>query len=278
MLQDINPKLFINSYKVCTPTDESKILTFKGRDVLMSVDRDRDFTVPTFFDLSKSNIDLDENFIYLFSIDDEPYFWHPEFDVDIKATSYEPILRSSTPFLKDEQFAISVGYQLGTWYETNRYCGRCTHKMEVALDERALYCPQCSNRVYPRINPAIIVAVIDGENILMTKYARGEYTERALIAGFCEIGETLEQTVMREVREETGVCVKDIRYFSSQPWGFASDILMGFIANLDGSSQLKMDKNELCYAEWVNRKDIYEEDDDLSLTRSLIIAFKQGKF
>ena len=123
----------------------------------------------------------------------------------------------------------------------------------------------------------MIVSVRDGDRLLMTRYAGpGAYRHRALIAGFCEIGETAEQTVAREVLEEAGVRVKNIRYYKSQPWGFASDLLLGFVCDLDGSPELHMDGQELSSAEWVTRADSYEEDDQISLTREMIIAFKNG--
>ena len=81
-----------------------------------------------------------------------------------------------------------------------------------------LYCEKCGSRVYPRINPAVIIAVTKGSKLLMTKYAGRTYTRYALVAGFTEIGETLEQTVAREVMEETGIRVKNLRYYKSQPW------------------------------------------------------------
>ena len=142
--------------------------------------------------------------------------------------------------------------------------------------ERALNCCKCGNKIYPRINPAVIVGVVNGDKILITRYKRG-YAHNALVAGFTEIGETLEQTVEREVMEETGIKVKNIRYYKSQPWGMAQDILIGFFCDADGECDIHMDKNELKYAEWVSREDIVLQPNNLSLTNEMMKMFKEGK-
>lgn len=138
----------------------------------------------------------------------------------------------------------------------------------------------CGNLVFPKIAPAIIVGVTNGDKLLMTKYANREYKRYALIAGFTEIGETPEQTVEREVFEEAGVKVKNIRYYKSQPWGFDSNLLLGYFAELDGDSHITMDTEELSTAEWIRREAIETEQDDrvnLSLTREMMMVFKNGK-
>lgn len=136
-------------------------------------------------------------------------------------------------------------------------------------------CTKCGNVIYPRINPAVIVGVINDDKILITKYRSG-YAHNALVAGFTEIGETLEQTVMREVMEETGVKVKNIRYYKSQPWGMASDLLVGFYCDVDGDDTIHMDSSELKYAEWVKREDVVLQPSDLSLTNEMMKMFMDG--
>ena len=128
--------------------------------------------------------------------------------------------------------------------------------------------------VYPRINPAVIVGVIKGDCLLITRYRTG-YGHNALVAGFTEIGETLEQTVEREVMEETGVRVKNIRYYKSQPWGIAQDLLAGFYCDADGDGEIRLNEDELKYAEWVPREEIVLQPNDLSLTNEMMKQFKQ---
>ena len=130
--------------------------------------------------------------------------------------------------------------------------------------------------VYPRINPAVIVGVTDGDRLLLTKYRGRAYKKYALVAGFTEIGESFEQTVAREVMEETGLKVKNIRYYKSQPWGFADNILAGYFCEVDGDPTIRMDQEELSVAEWFQRDAIPVEPEDLSLTNEMIIHFKQG--
>ena len=137
-------------------------------------------------------------------------------------------------------------------------------------------CPACGNIIYPRINPAVIVGVIKGDSILITRYRTG-YGHNALVAGFTEIGETLEETVKREVFEETGVSVKNIRYYKSQPWGMAQDILVGYYCDVDGDATIRMDANELRYAEWVKREDVVLQPNSLSLTNEMMRMFRDGK-
>ena len=107
--------------------------------------------------------------------------------------------------------------------------------------------------------------MISGEQILITKYKSG-FRHNALIAGFTEIGETVEETVRREVMEEVGLRVKNIRYYKSQPWGIAMDILMGFYCEVDGDPTIHRYDRELGYAEWVQRKEIILQPSDHSLS------------
>ena len=129
---------------------------------------------------------------------------------------------------------------------------------------------------YPKICPAVIIGVTDGDRILMSKYAGRTYKKYALLAGFTEIGETVEQTVAREVMEEVGLKVKNIRYYKSQPWAFSDTLLMGFYCDLDGEDKITLDQNELALAEWFEREEIPVEPSRDSLTNEMIIQFKNG--
>lgn len=136
-------------------------------------------------------------------------------------------------------------------------------------------CASCGEVFYPRINPAVIVGVTDGDRLLITRYLRG-YGHNALVAGFAEIGETLEETVAREVMEETGLRVKNIRYYKSQPWGIASDLLTGFFCDVDGDTQVKLDGQELKSAVWTPREEITWQPPEYSLTADMMKAFHEG--
>ena len=135
------------------------------------------------------------------------------------------------------------------WQNTNRYCGRCGGKMTDKKDERAKLCPECSHVVYPRISPAVITAVFQGDRILLAHNRNFRTGFYSLIAGFVEPGETLEQSVRREIQEEVGLQVKNIRYVGSQPWSFPDSLMMAFTAEYD-SGEITPDKTEITDADW----------------------------
>lgn len=305
MIQDIGEGLLRNEYaRKREPREGDMIFAFRGRNVLVctkDIDGDgvRDITVPTVtgFDggtpgAGRRSADItvpsvagfdgqkDMFLQYLFEVggmacfllmNEDPAAEAPE----IPGFSYEKlsVLRRSRP--RPLSFAGETAYQLFCWYRDNRYCGRCGHRMNFGEEERNMVCPVCGNRSYPRIMPAVIVGVTDGERILMTRYRGREYHGHALIAGFCEIGETGEDTVRREVFEEAGVRVKNIRYYKSQPWGFDSDLLLGYYCELDGDDTIRMEEDELSAAEWVRREDIKDRFENMSLTNEMIVRFRE---
>lgn len=135
------------------------------------------------------------------------------------------------------------------WNRVNQYCGCCGHKSIDKKDERAKICPNCGNTVYPRISPATITAVIRDGQILLAHNSNFKKDLYSLIAGFVEPGETLEQCVEREIKEEVGIKVKNIRYFSSQPWSFPDSLMMAFTAEYD-SGEIMVDNREITDAAW----------------------------
>ena len=169
--------------------------------------------------------------MYLFSIDEQDCFL-----AECKETPVGYRYIHPRDFLHQDVknhvniYAAFTAFHLQKWYRDNRYCGKCGNKTEHDHRERAMRCPKCGNIIYPRINPAVIIGITEKDRILLTRYAHG-YTNNALVAGFTEIGETLEETVKREAYEETGLKVKNIRYYKSQPWGIAQDILRGLQQN-----------------------------------------------
>ena len=139
-------------------------------------------------------------------------------------------------------------------------------------------CPKCGSMEFPKICPAVIIGVTHGDKILMSKYAGREYTKYALLAGFAEIGEPIEDTVKREVMEEVGLKVKNIRYYKSQPWSLSDTLLMGFFCDLDGDDEnVILDEEELALAEWFERDKMPVEPEGVSLTNEMMMAFKNKK-
>jgi NAD+ diphosphatase len=135
------------------------------------------------------------------------------------------------------------------WSSMNQYCGCCGHKMTDKRDERAKVCPSCGNIVYPRIAPATITAVFRDGKILLAHNSNFRNGLYGLIAGYVEPGETLEQCVEREIREEVGIKVKNVRYLSSQPWPFPDSLMMGFAADYE-SGEITVDQCEITDADW----------------------------
>ncbi len=282
MIQDIGDLRFDNSYLDYLAEDSDYALAFDRWNCLSG---SGGAPVPSVGEICAALGTTSVELIYAFSIGDMRFFIVPTWEcgtgdpekLESAGLAYRSIHELFDADGNVWKFAFATGLHLSRWYSMNRFCGRCGERLVHAEGERALHCAKCGNHMYPRINPAVIVAVTDGDRILMTRYANRPYVQRALIAGFCEIGETAADTVVREVYEETGVHVKNIRYVSNQPWGLSGDLLLGFTAELDGSDEIRIDPEELKSAEWVRREDIYEDDDNLSLTRDLVMMFKRGE-
>lgn len=271
MIQDIGSSRFDNSFKKCKPNKDDTVLSFnKSGKVLVAVNEDR-LVFPTEYR-------LDVETIYLFSVDEVKFFLLiSDEESDVEGFKYQDLRQLRGTCRNEDLLVVFTAYHLWRWYMDNRICGRCGHPLIQKEDERALFCEDCKNTVYPRINPAVIVGVTKGDSLLITRYRTG-YAHNALVAGFTEIGETLEQTVEREVMEETGVKVKNIRYYKSQPWGIAQDVLMGFFCEAEKDAVIKMDESELKYAEWVPREEIKLQPNDLSLTNEMMKVFKNGGY
>lgn len=283
MIQDIYPHVFANHYNEnAVPGSSSRLLVFREQEILARISHDRELEYPVFPKTGAAK----EDCTYLFSIDDTEYFFTDlaageelPAAADLYSEGWEFMnvrsLRRNVLEPRHELFAAMTGKHLIDWYRDTAFCGRCGTPTVKSGTERAKVCPNCGYTMYPRIMPAVIVGVINGDSILITKYRTG-FAHNALIAGFTEIGETLEETVAREVMEESGVRVKNIRYYKSQPWGIANDILAGFYCEVDGDTQIRMDSSELKYAAWVKREDIELQPDDFSLTNEMMLKFKEG--
>lgn len=272
MIQDLKSHHFHNEYNYHTPVQGDIAFIFEGRDVLVKK-YEEEIVFPKYEDLAHIEVE----FIYLFTIDNEHYYLaNMKEQKALEGYSFENInlLRTLKP--QHVAFAAVTAYHLFNWYRTNRFCGSCGKPMVHSDKERALCCNACGNIVYPRISPAVIVGIIDGNRLLLTRYAGREYKRFGLVAGFCEIGEAAEQTIEREVMEEVGLKVKNIRYYKSQPWGFAGDLLLGYFAEVDGSSEIKLDENELSEGVWLDREEISPIGDGISLTSEMILHFKNN--
>lgn len=243
---------------------------------------------------------LSERAEYLFSIDEIPYFM-------VRSTEGDPALKLAEKQGREEQqkkerqeegggsfsfqgpayfrimkpeyqaFAAITAVQLFRWKESRKFCGCCGSRTEDSQTERALVCTKCGHTEYPKICPAVIVAVTDKDRLLMTRYKGRAYRGYALIAGFVEIGETFEETVRREVMEEVGLKVKNIRYYKSQPWAFTDTEMIGFFAELDGDDTIRLQEDELSEAGWYHRDEIPEDVSSISVGSEMKMAFKHQR-
>ena len=246
MIQDIAPHHFDNAYHSYTPREEDFAIYCQPHQVLLKRQEDR-IIFPAFRDLKKRNDDILENATYLFQIDEFRFFL-------VKHVNPEPLsgfqMENTEIFrLAEPQYLAFAGitaYQLYLWYESRKFCGCCGSPLRHDEKERMMYCDHCHAMEFPKISPAVIIGLTHKNRLLLSKYAGRTYKKYALLAGYTEIGETVEETVSREVMEEVGLPVKNIRYHKSQPWPFSSTVLMGFFCDLDGDDEtITLDANEL---------------------------------
>lgn len=273
MVQDIFPHVYHNEFERRDAAESDFLIVFQYDKALLklengtlSLPRIRDFGDLTAADCRS-----------LFRIDDEWYSM-PRETVTQAPEGYEWYgMRQYRDFRPMETlFPLAVGGSLTRWYDDNRRCGHCGEALRDSETERALICPECGRIRYPKICPAVIVAVRSGEKLLLTKYAGRAFTNYALIAGFAEIGEPIEETVRREVFEEVGVRVKNLQFYKSQPWVFTDTLLMGFFCDLDGDDHITLQESELALGVWVDRAELPEDTTHLSLTAEMIEQFRLG--
>jgi NAD+ diphosphatase len=159
--------------------------------------------------------------------------------------------------------------QLFRWDKSHRYCGQCGRPMEDKSDERAKQCLSCNRVYYPRLSPAIIVAVSREDKLLLARSGRFPVNFYSVLAGFVEPGETLEECIVREVYEEVGIWVNNIRYFGSQPWPFPDSLMLGFTAEYE-SGEIQIDGSEIIDANWFSIDDFPDIPPEISIARRLI--------
>ncbi|MCO5192246.1 MAG: NAD(+) diphosphatase [Anaerolineae bacterium] len=182
-------------------------------------------------------------------------------------------LRTLYPLLDEAIFWVAArAVQIVDWDRTHQFCGQCGTPTTTKVDEHVKICPNCALTNYPRLAPAIIVAVERGDRLLLASNARFPRGFYSVLAGFVEAGESLEQTVAREIMEEVGISVSDIRYFGSQPWPFPHSLMIAFQAQYAGGD-LVLQKSEIRDADWFSADKLPQLPPPLSIARQLIDDF-----
>ena len=175
--------------------------------------------------------------------------------------------------LDEDLFWISArAVQIVDWDRTHRFCGRCGAPTEAQKAERAKKCSRCGLLHFPRLAPAVIVLIERGDQLLLARARRFPTIMYSVLAGFVEPGESLEETVVREVKEEVGLSLKDIRYFGSQPWPFPHSLMIGFTATYAGG-EISLDDDEILEAGWYTVDNLPPLPGKISIARKLIDWF-----
>lgn len=283
MIHEIEPHKMDNQFGIQDPKLDDFFIRYNGSKSLLKKVGDN-YVVPKVGDFytdsgeagKKDLADFEGH--YLFNIDGVAYFLDDELSNDSIPEGFEYMGNRTFRNMEDvtQRLGGATAVHLAHWESLNKFCGRCGNVTIRGDKERSIICPKCNNVMYPRISPVVIVAVRNGDKLLMAHNKDNPNPRRFLISGFVEIGESLEQAAHREVLEEAGVKIKNVKYFGSQPWPFSDSLIAGFTAELDGDDTIHMQEEELSEALWVERKDIPPYETDVSISCCLIENFRRG--
>ena len=211
---------------------------------------------------------------YLGALDDRPCYAAELADEPPVLNGFELIgLRETFGRLAEELIWIAGrANQLVDWSRNHQFCGQCGIPTRDKTEERAKFCPACGLVNYPRLSPAVIMAVVRGNRLLLASNKRFKSGFYSVLAGFVEPGETLEECVTREIKEEVGIRVKNIRYFGSQPWPFPNSLMVGFVADY-ADGEIKADPAEISHAAWFTADNLPSIPPRITIARHLIDWF-----
>jgi NAD+ diphosphatase len=255
-----------------TPGEQTLWLAFAQRRILV-VTTGGGPELPTASGLSRLGL-ASEDQAYLGRLGDQHCFAVALADETLAPPGTDLVdLRALLELLAPEQRSLaSRASQIVSWRRTQRYCGRCGSRSEDKPDEHARVCPSCGLVVYPRLSPAVIVAVVRDGRLLLARAPRFKAGIYSVLAGFVEPGETLEECVHREVREEVGVEVRNVRYFGSQSWPFPDSLMVGFTAE-HAAGEIRPDPAEVVDAGWFSADALPRVPSPVSIARALIDWF-----
>jgi NAD+ diphosphatase len=276
MIHEIFPHRFDNHYLANNNIGKKDyVIHYNGNSLLLKTNGN-EFEIPQKKDFSEISDKTERTF--LFRLNDVPCFlvWD-----SLKADKPHFIYKEINFFRTIRQQEIAwisiVGFHLMNWYSQNKFCGRCGTRTQQKPDERALICPDCDTIFYPKISPAIIGAIICNNKILLARSPNFPGNMYSLIAGYVDVGESLEEALAREVKEEVGLDIKNIRYYKSQPWPSSGSMMIGFIAEADENQPISIDIKEIADAAWFTRGDLPEHPLNISIAGEMIEKFEKGE-
>jgi len=270
MIQDIQPHVFSNNFIITSCIQESDYVFHFKENTLLLKKNNGEFEIPKKKDIKGNNKDG----IFLFTLNNINCFLVWECSVsDNNLLSYCEINYFHTITQKEIDWVSILAFQMKDWYSQNKFCGKCGNPTVLKSDERAICCTSCQTILYPKISPAIIVAILKEDKILLARGANFREDFYSLVAGYVDIGESIEEAVVREVKEEVGITIKNIRYYKSQPWPFSGSVMIGFIAEADGAQTIQIDNNEIVDAKWFSCNDLPNHPTNRSIAGEMIDKF-----
>ena len=192
-----------------------------------------------------------------------------------ESMSFQPV-RAAYQLLDNHEelcHVITRAKQILHWDHHHQFCGRCGTKTQMSETERAKVCPKCQTVFYPHVAPVMLALVFRGDEILLARSPHFTTEVYSILAGFAEPGETIEQTVTREIKEEVNLTVKNLCYVGSQPWPFSSNLLLGFTAEYDHGT-IQIDPKEIEDAQWFSKNNLPPLPPIFSLSRRMIEQWK----
>lgn len=276
MIQEIFPHRFNNQYLANKNIEEKDfVFHYHGNSLLLKTNGD-EFEIPQKKDFSEITDKTESTFLFTFNDVSCFLIW------DKLKADEPPFIHKEISFfrtIRQQEIAwISiVGFHLRNWYSQHKFCGKCGARTQQKPDERAIVCPECNTIVFPGISPAIIVAIICNNKILLARNTNFPGSWYSLIAGYVDVGETLEETLIREVKEEVGLDVKNIRYYKSQPWPLSGSMMIGFVAEADENQPISIDNKEIAEAAWFTRGNLPNHPSTISIAGEMIKKFEKGE-
>lgn len=255
---------------------ESLFACFRGMEILLNAER---MMLPTFAELSALLPADCEPFELAHTDSHSVFTFQPSQPLAVPSTEtlqyFSINIFRSLPY--ETAALITTSWHLWSWYQNNRFCGKCGSPLLPCEQERALRCSHCARMIFPTISPAVITAITCGDRILLARNANSPFSNYALVAGYVEVGETLEHAVRREALEEVGVHLKAVRYLGDQPWGVSGSHMFAFQAEADDKEPLIIQKNELSDARWFHRSELVRREHAVSIAFELIERFRKGE-